>query len=503
MSRERQSACPGRDERREAARATIRSRRLLWARALLLALSAAGLSTFACTVAARIGFAWPLEWMEGAILHHGLRLAAGQPLYAPPRAEFIAYLYPPLAYLPAALSVAWFGPSLPAARAASLACAALATFFVGRGAARASGEAVAGWVAAGLFALGFGYTGAFLDLVRVDACFVLLVAAAAERMLADRPRAALFCLVLAAFAKQHGAVLLAASSLALILRDPRAHTRSAALAWTALGLCAYALELASGGWFSRYALELPLAHGADAKLLFSFFAVDLLVYLPVLAIAAAIAIARRAPRITPFDALVVAAAITSALGRAHTGGHDNVRLPAFALLCIAGVAPLCRAALETPRPRVRAVSCAALALQFALLFQAPSFHAPPAGSARRFAELRAALLRCADGGRAVALDHALLANAPFMHTMALSDLRMATGSTLARDATGALLAHLRAPSAPAAIAVGESFAALDRVLAQHYRLCAEVPAPVPATGYVPGARGANGRVQRVYARLPR
>jgi hypothetical protein len=83
--------------------------------------------------------------------------------------------------------------------------------------------------------------------------------------------------------------------------------------------------------------------------------------------------------------------------------------------------------------------------------------------------------------------------------MALSDLRMSGDRALAQQATAALLAALLAPDAPRALAVGERFAALDRVLAARYRECARVPAPELATGYRPGRLIDGERVQVVYA----
>src|SRR5882672_2977753 len=146
-------------------------------RGALLALSACALLTLALTVAGRVLYPWPLEWMEGGSAQHALRLLHGRALYAAPSAEFIAYLYPPLAYLPMALGFAMFGASLPAARVASLVCTLVALWLL---------ERAAGVIAAALFAAGFGYAGAFLDLARVDACFVLLLVAAAERARAGR-----------------------------------------------------------------------------------------------------------------------------------------------------------------------------------------------------------------------------------------------------------------------------------------------------------------------------
>src|SRR5688572_21865114 len=59
----------------------------------------------AVTVARRLLFPYDLEWMEGGMLNHALRLAEGQPIYAPPSIDFVPYLYTPL--YPALL--AWLG----------------------------------------------------------------------------------------------------------------------------------------------------------------------------------------------------------------------------------------------------------------------------------------------------------------------------------------------------------------------------------------------------------
>jgi hypothetical protein len=196
------------------------------------------------------------------------------------------------------------------------------------------------------------------------------------------------------------------------------------------------------------------------------------------------------------------------LGRAHPGGDDNVRLPAFLLLCAAGVAPLAAKALHASRDaselgagtgrRARGWLAVALCAQAAMLFQPPSLHAPR--SPQGFDALAAELKRCANGGTAVALDYALLTGRPFLHTMALSDLRLHGQTELARPGTRALLDVLRGPSAPRAIAVGERFPELAAVLRARYELCADLTAPHMATGYEPGLRKHDAEPrQYVYA----
>ncbi|MFI5307403.1 MAG: hypothetical protein ACHQ53_08635 [Polyangiales bacterium] len=467
----------------------------------LIALSIAGLLTLLLSVADRVGFPFPLEWMEGASLQHALRLLHGQPLYAAPSAEFIPYLYPPLAYVPMAASVAWVGPTLVAARLPSVAFTLLSLLLVGRMSARAAQHPLAGLFASGLFAMGFGYTGAFLDLARVDACFVALLLLGAERLQAGRARSALAWLALSAFTKQHGLLLLLGASAGLLWQDRRRHGPEVTFALAAVAIAYTGLDVASDGWLGRYCFALPLSHRMGKRLLLSFFFVDVLVYLPVLALAAAADVLRRRPRIGAENVLLFSALVASALGRAHVGGWDNVRLPAFALLCVAGSAPLCRAVLATDAVlQRRLLATAALALQLAMLWQAPSLHRPRPRSNARFTALRDGLRACADGGRAVALDYGLLTQVPFVHTMALSDLRLGRDRGLAAEGTDTLLQALRSPDAPAAIAVGEHFPALDRVLEQRYHECTRLPAPDLATGYSPGRADGHRSVQVVYAR---
>ena len=48
------------------------------------------------TVSGRLDYPYDLEWMEGGMLAHGARAAAGEPLYVLPTADFIPFIYPPL-----------------------------------------------------------------------------------------------------------------------------------------------------------------------------------------------------------------------------------------------------------------------------------------------------------------------------------------------------------------------------------------------------------------------
>src|SRR5262245_34590975 len=67
---------------------------------ILLALgilaSFAAFALFVRVVAGRLTHPYDIEWMEGGMLTHSLRLLEGRPIYAAPSADFISYVYQPL-----------------------------------------------------------------------------------------------------------------------------------------------------------------------------------------------------------------------------------------------------------------------------------------------------------------------------------------------------------------------------------------------------------------------
>ena len=114
----------------------------------------------------RFVYPYDLEWMEGGVLLHGLRVMEGKPLYAIPTSDFICFIYPPLYYWLLALGGHLFGLDYPVGRFISI---------VGTlGAAWAIVSALryekAAWpvaIAGGTFFLStYEDSGAFFDIVR-------------------------------------------------------------------------------------------------------------------------------------------------------------------------------------------------------------------------------------------------------------------------------------------------------------------------------------------------
>ncbi|HZS42180.1 MAG TPA: hypothetical protein VFF06_35365, partial [Polyangia bacterium] len=195
-------------------------------RAATVALAAVALVSLLWLFARRAAYPYDLEWMEGGMLCHALRLVEGKPLYAPPSVEFVPFLYTPL--YPAILAVLskLFGLGYGLGRAVSILGfgAALVLGYVF--ARREGGSRACAFAAMALPAAAFVPTGAWYDLARPDSLFLglttagLLVGWWKRRSQAGVAIAAAL-LVAAFFTKQTASPFMLALGVALLLANPR------------------------------------------------------------------------------------------------------------------------------------------------------------------------------------------------------------------------------------------------------------------------------------------
>jgi hypothetical protein len=202
------------------------SRPVAWLRALVLGLAAIWALVLAVVFALRIGHPVELEWMEGGTLQQAWRVSEGLPVYGPPSAEFVPFLYPPL-YPALIAALAWVFPlGYPLARAVSIAavlatCLGLARLTGYEGKPRAHQA-----VAVGLFLSGYVFGFRWLDLARGDALYLALVVwglALLRECEGDNKKAVLAGVLVALgfWTKQTTAVFVLASALAGLLVAPR------------------------------------------------------------------------------------------------------------------------------------------------------------------------------------------------------------------------------------------------------------------------------------------
>jgi hypothetical protein len=259
------------------------SRAAKLARTLAVLLALAHLGVLAWLLGQRLVYPYDLEWMEGGMLCHALRLAEGQPLYAPPSLEFIPFLYTPL--YPAL--VAALGKLVPGGigyllgRLVSIGSYLGATLLGWRFAARHGGSRAVATVALALPAAAFERTGAWYDIARPDSLWLLLATAgllglygAARNDAGEQRRdgrahleaaGAAVLLVASFFAKQTSSPLLVAGGVALLVLNLRlVPVYGLTLAATGLPLLWW-LNKSSNGWFWTYIFELHQSHAFYAR----------------------------------------------------------------------------------------------------------------------------------------------------------------------------------------------------------------------------------------------
>lgn len=344
------------------------ARAALWTAVSLPAVYQLGLLITA--IAGRIAYPYDLEWMEGGMLHHALRIRAGEGIYVPPSVDFIPYLYTPLYPAILALFGGVFGISYTIGRAVSvlalIGIAAVAAAQIGsrRHAHAGLGAPSAGIVLAlGLFAAAYPATDGWYDLVRADTLFLFMVTAGIAGLSRwsrsgaglgghARVAAAAALLALAFFCKQTGIVYVALGGgivLALAWRRLPIYIATAG----ALGLgVTWLLQHTTGGWFWTYASELHRAHDFSMDRFWRSFgnilwqpelhgtrwaplgaAISIVIVATLLALGATWWRRRRWPtQASPFVLWTVTYAVSTLVGALGWGtefAHFNAYMPAF------------------------------------------------------------------------------------------------------------------------------------------------------------------------------
>ena len=234
-----------------------------WPDAVALIPAAVLLTTLISLWAVRMRYPFDLEWMEGGMLVHALRIQRGQALYPAPGADFIPYIYPPGYATSLALAAKFGGLSYATGRALSLAGTVAAALAIVFGTAQ-RGSVLVGLLGAVTFLGCYPHSGAFYDLVRLDGLMMGVLAWSLVLGMVRNPRAAdgsALLLALAFLFKQHVALFGLPLMATIWLRDGRqAGLRFAALsALPALGFTVW-LQVVTGGTYLDYLLKVAASH---------------------------------------------------------------------------------------------------------------------------------------------------------------------------------------------------------------------------------------------------
>jgi 4-amino-4-deoxy-L-arabinose transferase-like glycosyltransferase len=324
-------------------------RRASWSRSGLAILAAGFILLFLIVALGRIGTPYELEWMEGAMVDHTMRLLSGQPLYAAPSLDFVPFPYPPVFHYAGAIVALIVGPSFTALRIVSLLATLGVLILIGLFVPHEGGHPAWGLVAAGIFAATFPLSGGWFDVGRVDTLMLALILAALyTARVTTTWRGDVLAgglATLAIFTKQPALIaLLPALILAPLWLGWRRAARFLGALCVTSAVLFMGLNALYGGWFKHYTLDLVSQHTIIPEMLTGFWTGDLLGQVPVLLLLALIALIL--PPVTDsrrgwlfYVALLGGLLGGSWSGRMNWGSVLNMLMPVHAGLAIlAGLA---------------------------------------------------------------------------------------------------------------------------------------------------------------------
>lgn len=222
-------------------------------------------------IAGRLAYPYDLEWMEGGMLHHALRIQSGAGIYGPPSVDFIPYLYTPLypaliAVLGRSIGISYLlGRLISVAALVGIASVAIASL------CRRSGAAWVGIaLALGLFAACYPFVEGWYDVVRADTLFLCMITGGLAGLPAwarsegaaghAKVAAGAALLALAFFCKQTGILYVGLGGLIVLVVNWRRVPIYVVTAGV-LGLGGvWVMNHATGGWFWIYVSEIHRAH---------------------------------------------------------------------------------------------------------------------------------------------------------------------------------------------------------------------------------------------------
>jgi 4-amino-4-deoxy-L-arabinose transferase-like glycosyltransferase len=368
---------------------------LLW---LPLALAFIGFFLYAVTE--RVGYPYPLEWLEPDTPDIVWRILGGLPIYGAPSYQFVASMKTPLYYYVVAAVSPIFGADLVAGRLVSILSTAGVCLLLWRFIRREGGTTPWALFGVALFLATFNISRQWYDIARLDALFLFTLVAAIYALRFWRgvagTLAAGLLLAAAYFTKQ--TVLLVAVPLLLMLAFVA--PRRAALAAMALAVPVLigmsVLHVATDGWSTFFLVEVPRDGEMDMSVILSFWSTDLLpplglAFVAALALVAAKWRSDRAGAV--FHAgLLFGALLCGWLGRIHVGGTSNALMPIFAVLALMMPLALHQLQQNAGRRHMLALVIHTVALlQLALLSYDPRWIVPDASDRQAGEQLRAFL----------------------------------------------------------------------------------------------------------------
>ena len=302
---------------------------------------------YLATALPRLVYPYDLDFLEDSVLMESLRFANNQPVYIPPNVFFNPHVYTPLFFWLGGLLFKLGGPSLLLLRSLSLTSTIATTIAIYWVAKRESRRLWIAFSCAGLFLGGYGISGFWYELARVDPLFVTLtLCGLALAVYANGSTRTIILsavvLALATFTKQTGFVIGAGMAVYLFIWNRWQGILFAAVFGVLTVIPVFAMNLFTNGWFFYHVIHIGSADPIEMSRLVSFIKDKLFGVMAGLSLMTIFGILlgfRRTGinvlREQPWFYGIGLAILISAMGRIRVGGNLNDLMPAYTLLCIA------------------------------------------------------------------------------------------------------------------------------------------------------------------------
>jgi hypothetical protein len=334
----------------------------------------------------RLPFPYELEWMEGGVLGHVQRVLEGKQLYPEPSPQFVPFIYTPLFYYVSAVFTAVLGYGLLPVRLVSFLATWVTAGLIAQFVRYETRSLLFGILSAAVYIGTSAMNSDWFDMARVDSLATAIIVGSAYLVRTARTHRTLIVagvlVALGFLCKQSALEVAPALGLYALLRFGWRGALAFGLSLlVAFGVTNGALEVASGGWYWYYIIQLPSNHVfADSDLVQNFWRFELPQQLPIALGLAAFyffGYPSGSPRVQLgfYLPLALCLVLGSWAARNHAGSHVNDLMPAhaaIALLSGLALASFARAGQPYAWSRARVACCLVAAAQLALLFRDPT-----------------------------------------------------------------------------------------------------------------------------------
>jgi 4-amino-4-deoxy-L-arabinose transferase-like glycosyltransferase len=299
---------------------------------------------FLFSAALRLVYPYEVEWNEGAVLDHAIRILDGKPIYAAPSLDFSAFVYTPFYYYSTALVMKIGGIGLWSGRLISILSTLATAVIAGRIIHRETALKLLAFTGVTLYIAFYHFTGFFYDIVRMDPLALLLAIASVYAALYLRRGylIAAMLVALAYFTKQQMLFIVPTVAIGLAFRN-----KKQALWFSLLSVClilwgTLAFNVLTNGWYKFYTLTIPsikAANGFSWLTAIEFFPKWVLGALGLFTLVILVAFAVRGTKNLRgnepmFWVGYLMALISASLSIGNAGGYENVFMPLTLMVAI-------------------------------------------------------------------------------------------------------------------------------------------------------------------------